>query len=263
MPGGREGRVRGQKEGMALSGALVGPSDARGAVAAPCALAGRGLGGGRGRVQEGHQHLGAAPARSAELSAASDPAAPSVGGVAVLPSPRCALGTGQEVPSRPGKGLGTRSLCSGALVGSASVSRRGGRVASEGRRGSPGGAGAAGSCLVSSRGRARCRVFGEALLRPSPVGVEGSGAVAAGAGKRRYRRDSPSLSILLRTGPGGAPREAVAGALRAPCPPAAGQPPPVYCVCAPVSGDLRLTPALCSLSSLSRCTVLSADFSVV
>lgn len=71
MPGGREGRIRGRKEGMALAGALVGPSDARGAVAAPCALAGRGLGAGRGRVQEGDQHLGAAPARSDELSTAS------------------------------------------------------------------------------------------------------------------------------------------------------------------------------------------------
>lgn len=46
-------------------------------------------------------------------------------------------------------------------------------MVSEGSQGSPGGGGAGGSCLVSSRGRVRHRVFSKVLSHSSPVGVKG------------------------------------------------------------------------------------------
>lgn len=204
----------------------------------------------------------------------------------VLPSPHHSLGRCRKVPSCPRKGLAAL-VCSESVVGPGA--RRHSAV-SEGRRGSPVGGGAGGlrrgsaaaSCRPAEAGRG-AGSSAAAGLRAHPAGCRAT--VLPGRSRRasEWRQLGQvwpeiqetlcsNLFHLLWTSPGRA-REKVL--LRAESPercraprPVSGRPsppaaPPVYCVCAPVSGDLRLTPALCSLSSLSRCTVLSADFSVV
>lgn len=133
------------------------------------------------------------------------------------------------------------------------------------------------SFLLPSRGRARYMFLGcnqclcaatllpsesQWALEPWQLGQVWPGT--GGTGDAGW-----NLFYPLRKSPGRAGKDVLAGVhlamspecCRAPIPPPSQPAPCILCVCAPVSGP---RPHPCPLlSPLSRCTILSADFSVV